>query len=48
MRQSHRDKGLVVSLPVGDLELLLCHGMSLFCQNESDLILRVNKSDLTQ
>ncbi|MGL6010288.1 MAG: hypothetical protein ACRC0J_02065, partial [Shewanella oncorhynchi] len=40
------DKGLVVSLPVGELELLLCHGMSLFCQKESALILRVSKSSI--
>ena len=40
------DKGLAVSFPVGDLELLLCQGTSLFCQKESDLILRVSKSSI--
>lgn len=44
IKRSSSDKGFVVSFPVGDLELLLCQGMSQFSQKESDLILRVNKN----
>jgi len=40
------DKGFVIGLPVGDSELLLCHGTACIIRMVRDLILPFDKSSI--